>query len=109
MAATCKVLENLNVKDENQTIITETTNFVDYTMVLIQRFLQSRLFMNDMTNTIPYELRIYSGELTIDYIETNLKSAEKRRETIEEGSQKMPNFNPSSMMNSMSSMSNKFK
>jgi hypothetical protein len=83
------LLEKLNIKDENQTIITETTNFIDYTMVLIQRFLQSRLFINDMTNTIPYEIRLYSAELTIDYIETNLKSAEKRRELIEEGSQKM--------------------
>ncbi len=42
-------------------------------------------------------------------IVNELTEEEDKQRKKEEGSQKMPNFNPSSMMNSMSSMSNKFK
>jgi hypothetical protein len=42
-------------------------------------------------------------------IVNELTEEEEKRQKKEEGMQKMPNFNPSSMMNGMSSMANKFK
>jgi len=42
-------------------------------------------------------------------IVNELTDEEEKQRKKEEGNQKMPNFNPSSMMNNVSSMSNKFK
>ena len=42
-------------------------------------------------------------------IVNELTEEEEKQRKKEEGNQKMPNFNPSSMMNGMSSMANKFK
>ena len=42
-------------------------------------------------------------------IVNELTEEEEKQRKKEDSSQKMPNFNPSSMMNSMSSMANKFK
>jgi hypothetical protein len=42
-------------------------------------------------------------------IVNELTEEEDKQRKKEEGSQKMPNFNPSSIMNNMSSMANKFK
>jgi hypothetical protein len=41
-------------------------------------------------------------------IVNELTDEEDKQRKKEEGSQKMPNFNPSSMMNSMSSMASRF-
>jgi len=69
--------------------ITDASNFFDYMMILMNRFLQSRLFMNDMTYKIDYELRMSTPEITLDYIDRCLKSCEERRDIIEEGSKRM--------------------
>jgi predicted acylesterase/phospholipase RssA len=69
--------------------ITETSNFFDYMMVLVNRFLQSRLFINDLTYKIPYECCIYSPEFTLEYIDYFLKSSDERRTIIEKGAQNM--------------------
>jgi len=42
-------------------------------------------------------------------IVNELTEEEEKQRKKEDSSQKMPNFNPSSMMNNMSSMANKFK
>ena len=42
-------------------------------------------------------------------IVNELTEEEEKQRKKEESSQKMPNFNPSSVMNNMSSMANKFK
>ncbi len=42
-------------------------------------------------------------------IVNELTEEEEKRQKKDEGTQKMPNFNPSSYMNSMSNMAGKFK
>jgi len=42
-------------------------------------------------------------------IVNELTDEEEKQRKKDDGSQKMPNFNPSSMMSSVSSMANKFK
>ncbi len=42
-------------------------------------------------------------------IVNELTEEEEKKNKKEEGLNKMPNFNPSSMMNNMNSMANKFK
>lgn len=69
--------------------ITETSNFFDYMMVLVNRFLQSRLFLNDLTYKIPYECCMSSPEFNLEYIDYFLKSSDERRTIIEEGAQNM--------------------
>ena len=72
-----------------KTKITETSNFFDYMMVLVNRFLHSRLFINDLTYKIPYECCMTSPEFTLEYIDHCLKSSDERRTVIEEGAQNM--------------------
>ena len=42
-------------------------------------------------------------------IVNELNDEEEKRQKKDDGMQKMPNFNPSSVMNSVSGMANKFK
>jgi len=42
-------------------------------------------------------------------IVNELNEEEEKRQKKDDGQQKMPNFNPSSYMNSVSNMTNKFK
>ena len=84
------ILLNLQLNPTIEKIkITETSNFFDYLMVLMNRFLQSRLFINDMKYKIPYECCMTSPEFNLEYIDHCLKSSDERRTIIEEGSQNM--------------------
>jgi hypothetical protein len=78
--------ENLR---ENITYISEISNFFDYVMVVIQRFLQSRFFMTDISCKIPYEIRMSSPEFTLDDINKCIYFSEHRRSIIQEGREKM--------------------
>jgi predicted patatin/cPLA2 family phospholipase len=82
----------LTYEENNQSTsgkLTENSSFIDYIMVLMQRFLQSRFFMSDMSCKIPYEMRMSSPEFTLEYINLCINSHEKRREIWNEGSNNM--------------------
>jgi len=76
--------ESIEKKD-----VSETSSFFDYIMVLMQRFLQSRIFLNDMSYRIRHEMRMSSPEFTLEYIDACIKSVDQRREIVEEGAEKM--------------------
>jgi len=94
---TNKILAILLTTEENPVVldkngISETSNFFDYTMVLMQRILKNRFFVSDMSCKIRYEIRLSFPELTLEYIDLCIKSAEERRRIIEEGAEKMREF-----------------
>lgn len=75
---------------------------------------------NLLKNKLLLQKNYHLQEISIDswpfwMLEENIKivneitEEEEKQRKKEDSSQKMPNFNPSSMMNNMSSMANKFK
>uniref|UniRef100_A0A6C0I0P4 PNPLA domain-containing protein n=1 Tax=viral metagenome TaxID=1070528 RepID=A0A6C0I0P4_9ZZZZ len=79
--------ENPIVLDKKD--ISETSNFFDYIMVIIQRIFKSRFFYSDTSYKIKNEMRMSFDEFTIEYINLCIYSSEERRRIIEEGAQKM--------------------
>ena len=91
---TDKILSILLTSKENpivldKTNVIDTSNFFDFIMVLIQKFLQSRFFLSDMSYKIRYEMRMSFPNITLEYIDSCIKSSEQRRMIIEEGAEKM--------------------
>lgn len=63
--------------------------FFDYISQLLNRLLESRLFINDLSYRIPYQLELESLAFSIEYMQTVLNHSEERRKLIDEGSSQM--------------------
>jgi hypothetical protein len=48
--------------------ISESSSFFDYIILVLQRFLQCRFFMTDVSCKIPHEIRMSSPDFTLEYI-----------------------------------------
>jgi len=78
--------------DNEASYISETSNFFDYVMLVIQSFLKSRFFMTDVSCKIPYEICIPCPNPTLDNIDKCIHSSEYRRLLIQEGANTMHNW-----------------
>jgi predicted acylesterase/phospholipase RssA len=72
-----------------QVNVTENSNFFDYMMVLVQRFLHNRVFISDTSVEVPYQVYLSAPEFTLDYIDLCMRSPEERRAMIDEGTETM--------------------
>jgi len=75
-----------------QANVTENSNFFDYMMVLVQRFLHHRVFMSDTSVEVPFQVYLSAPEFTLDYIDQCMRSQEERRTMIDEGTATMRKY-----------------
>ena len=82
-------VENANkTKEDNEKKEKEKT-FFDYISQLLNHLLKSRLFINDLSYRIPYQLELETFAFSIEYMQTVLNHPEERRKLIDEGSSQM--------------------
>jgi len=79
---------NANTDNASEDLRKEKT-FFDYISQLLNRLLESRLFINDLSYRIPYQLELDSTAFSIEYMQMVLNHPEERRKLIEEGSSQM--------------------
>jgi len=79
---------NANTDNASEGLPKEKT-FFDYISQLLNRLLESRLFINDLSYRIPYQLELQSIAFSIEYMQSVLNHPEERRKLIEEGSSQM--------------------
>jgi len=74
-----------NSGDENPMVITESSNILEFTAVLMNKLFKSMIFMNDNTGIIQYEIITSTIPTTIEQLEDISCSKEKRQDMIELG------------------------
>jgi len=68
-----------------KTEITEDSNLLDFTALLVRKIFKNMMFINDNAGMIKYEICKYAPETTVDELEKMSSSKEERQALIEEG------------------------
>jgi len=65
------------------------STFFDYMGRLLNKLMESRLFINDLSYRIPYQLNLESQSFSIEYLFYLISKSEERKTLIEKGSTQM--------------------
>jgi predicted acylesterase/phospholipase RssA len=87
-------IESSNMTNMNgqSGIINAESSFFDYVSRLLGKLLESRLFINDLSYRIPYQMELDSQTFSIDFLQKLMASSEERKRMIDDGSSQMESW-----------------